>query len=240
MLGLLIIIVISWGLLYRIQKKHITVLGVIPTPNRTLQFFIGLILIVIILLINIYIQTLLEKIEWHRNQINYSSLWNAFVYHFRSALTEDLVFRGAILYILIQRIGAMKGILLSAICFGIYHWFSYGVLDEGFIFLTYVFLVTGFAGYVWGYAFYKTKSILIALGLHTGFNLTMSCFFESQPYGELLFSIASKTDLTHWSGFFFSFFKGLFPSAAMLLCVKLLLKTNLFHSKANNHEINPS
>lgn len=231
MLGLLIIVVISWGLLYRIEKEHITVLGVIPSFNRVFQFFVGLIIVTIIVLINIYAQTHLEKIEWQTHNINYSVLWSTFIYHLRSALTEDLIFRGVILYILIKRIGATKAILLSSVCFGIYHWFSYGVLNEGYIFLTYVFLITGFAGYVWAYTFYKTKSIILALGLHVGFNLTMSCFFESQPYGELLFSIVSKTDLTNWSGFFYSFLKGLFPSAATLLCIKLLLKTKLFYSK---------
>ena len=53
----------------------------------------------------------------------------------------------------------------------------------------------------------------------------MSCFFESQPYGELLFSIISKTELTHWSGFFYSSFKGLFPFIVTLLFVKFLCRS---------------
>ena len=110
MLGLLVIIVISWGLLYFIEKEHIPVLGIVPNPNRIFQFFLGTIVITLLLLLNIYIQTQLESIEWKKHTVNYTLLWNAVVYHLRSALTEDLVFRGAILYILIKRIGSNKAI----------------------------------------------------------------------------------------------------------------------------------
>ena len=229
MLGLLVIILVSWGLLFLIEKEHIDALGIIPSVKRVAQFFIGLVLIVGIVLLNIYIETFAQKIEWQTHEINYSVLWNAFVYHLKSALTEDLVFRGAILYILIKRIGASKAILLSAIVFGIYHWFSYGILNERWIFLIYVFMITGLNGYVWAYTFHKTKSIFLPLAFHVGSNFTMSCFFESQPYGELLFSIVEKTELTEWTGFFYSFFKGLFPGIATFVCVKLLLKTQLLH-----------
>jgi len=232
MLGLLVIIVVSWGLLYFIEKEHITVLGITPLPNRIFQFFAGLTIITIIVCANIYIATIFEKTEWKATEINYSMLWNAFVYHLRSALTEDLVFRGAILYILIKRIGANKAILLSAIVFGAYHWFSYGIFNERWILLAYVFVVTGFSGYVWAYTFHKTKSILLALGFHVGYNLTMSCFFESQPYGNLLFSMTSKIDLVGWNEFYLSLFRGLFPSIVTLVTVKLLLKTKFFQPKS--------
>ena len=231
MLGLLVIIAVSWGLLYFIEKKHIDAIGIIPYPKRTLQFVIGLIIIAIIVLANIYIETIAQKIEWKANAVNYGVLWDSFVYHLRSALTEDLMFRGAILYILIRRIGATKAILLSAIVFGAYHWFSYGILNESWILLVYVFLITGLNGYVWGYSFHKTKSILLPLGFHVRSNFVMSCFIESQPYGELLFSEVAKTELTDWTGFFYSFFKGLFPGIATLICVKLLLKTPLLRPK---------
>jgi len=228
MLGLLVILVVSWGLLYLIEKEHIDVLGIVPTINRASQFFIGLLIITIIILVNITIETYFQQVEWRQNEFSYATLWNAFVYHLKSALTEDLVFRGAILYILMQRIGAIKAILLSAIIFGIYHWFSYGILHERPILLAYIFVVTGFNGYVWAYTFHKTKSILLALGFHVGSNLTMSCFYESQPYGELIFSAISKVDLVGWNEFYLSLFKGLFPALATLLFVKLLLKTKLY------------
>jgi hypothetical protein len=146
------------------------------------------------------------------------------MYHLRSALTEDLVFRGAILYILIQRIGATKALWLSAIIFGVYHWFSYGIIGERIVLLAYVFVVTGFTGYVWAYTFYKTKSIMLGLGFHLGYNLIMSFFFESQPFGELIMSQTSKVDLIGWNEFYYSMFRGLFPTTLSLLFVKQYLK----------------
>ena len=228
MLGLLVIMVVSWGLLYFIEKEHINVLGFLPPVNKIFQFFTGLILIAIIVSINIHIAAIFEKTQWVTTQVDYSMLWNAFVYHLRSALTEDLVFRGAILYILIKRIGATKAILISAAFFGLFHWFSYGILNERWILLAYVFVVTGFTGYVWAYTFHKTKSIMLALGFHVGYNLTMSCFFEAQPYGNLFFSVTSKIDLVGWNEFYLSMFSGLFPSIVTLATVKLLLKTKFF------------
>lgn len=233
MLGLLVIIVISWLLLYFIEKKNIDVLGIVPNANRLCQFLIGFLIIAILVLINTYIETIILKVEWELKTVNYGAIFNAFVYHLRSALTEDLVFRGAILYILIKRIGATKAIWLSAIVFGGYHWFSYGILSERVILLAYVLLITGFTGYVWAYSFYKTKSIMLGLGFHLGYNLIMSFFFESQPYGELIMSQITKVDLIGWSEFYYSMFRGLFPSAVTLVCVKLLLKTKMYTQPEN-------
>lgn len=233
MLGLFVIMVISWGLLYLIEKEHIDVLGIVPTVNRVSQFFIGLVTVSIIVLINIYVETQTQQVVWKQNVVNYASLWNAFVYHLKSALTEDLFFRGAILYLLIKRIGASKAILVSATIFGIYHWFSYGILHERPMLLAYVFLVTGFTGYVWAYTFHKTKSILLALGFHLGYNFIMSCFYESQPYGEIVFLAVSKIELSGWNEFFYSMFRGLFPPLAMFSCVQLLLKTKLYAYLSN-------
>jgi len=224
MLGLLVIIVASWALLRFIEKKNIEVLGAIPNLNRLSQFVIGFFIIAVIVLINIYIETIVLKVEWELSTIDYNTIFNAFVYHLRSALTEDLVFRGAILYILIQKIGATKAVWLSAVVFGVYHWFSYGILGERIVLLAYVFVVTGFTGFVWAYTFHKTKSIMLGLGFHLGYNLIMSLFFESQPFGELIMSQTSKVDLIGWNEFYYSMFRGLFPPTLTLLFVKQYLK----------------
>lgn len=237
MLGLLVILIISWVLLRLIEKKNIDVIGIIPNINRFGQFVIGFFIIAFAVLINIYLQTLILNIEWQLNTLGLSTVWNALVYHLKSALTEDLVFRGAILYILIHRIGATKAIWLSAIVFGAYHWFSYGILEERSILLAYVFLITGFTGFVWAYSFYKTKSIALGLGFHLGYNLIMSLFYEGQPYGELLMHIVSQAELSEWNKLYLSLFKGLFPTAFTLIALKLLLRSRfLIKLKSNNLE----
>lgn len=233
MLGLLVIIVVSWVLLHFIEKSNIEVLGIIPYGNRIVQLFIGLVFVMLITLLNIYIETLVLKVDWKmQSSINYDLIFDAMIYHLKSALTEDLVFRGAILYILIKRFGAKWGILISALCFGVYHVFSYGMTEASVIPILYVILVTGFVGYVWAYTFYKTKSIFLALGFHIGVNLTNAFFFESQSYGELVYETISKSQLRDWNWLYFNLFKGLFPTVMTLVFVKLLLRYNLKLFKA--------
>lgn len=85
--------------------------------------------------------------------------------------------------------------------------------------MLYVILVTGFTGYVWAYSFDKTKSIALALGFHLGYNLVMTFFYTSEPYGELIFTELSKVELSELNGLYFSLFKGLFPSIMTLTFV---------------------
>jgi hypothetical protein len=227
MLGLLVIIVISWMLLHFIEKKNIEALGIIPNKKRASQFLIGFIVMIVICLIAILVETFILNVEWKQNDtIHYSLIFDAFVYHIRSALTEDLVFRGAILYILIQKIGAKKAILLSAIIFGVYHIFSYGMLNSSIIAMLYVTLITGCTGYVWAYTFNKTKSIMMGLGFHLGYNFLMSMFYENQPYGQLIFQEVSKVSLADWDWLFYHIPRGLFPSIVTFIFVKQYLKRN--------------
>ncbi len=227
MLGLLVIVVISWILLHFIQKEGLDALGLIPNRNRIYQFFIGFLAMMLIVLLTIFIETFIAKIQWRfHSKFSYTSIWNAFIYHLRSALTEDLVFRGALLYILIKRMGAKTALLLSAASFGVYHVFSYGMAGGSIIPILYVILVTGLTGYIWAYLFYKTKSIMMPLGFHIGYNLTMSLFFENQPYGELLFSEVSRVHFSEWNGFLLLLFKGIFPSIVTLIVIKVVYVVN--------------
>jgi hypothetical protein len=231
MLGLLIIIVISWLLLHFFEQKSIDALGIMPSVSRVFQFFVGFIVISLIVLINIYVETRILNIDWELKTVSYSTIFNALWYHLKSALTEDLIFRGAILYILIKRIGAKWAILISALFFGVYHVFSYGMMGERIIPILYVILVTGFAGYVWAYSFYKTKSIMMGLGFHLGINIINAFFFESQPYGELIFEAISKVELRDWDWLYFSLFKGLFPSVITLASIHYLMQLKFFKLK---------
>ncbi|WP_299339438.1 CPBP family intramembrane glutamic endopeptidase [uncultured Psychroserpens sp.] len=238
MLGLLVIIVVSWVLLHFIEKKNIEVLGIIPYPKRILQFLIGMLFMVLLCLLWIAIETFILNVNWQlKNAINYTLIFKSFVYHIRSALTEDLVFRGAILYILIHRIGAKWAMLISAIIFGGYHVFSYGMTSDRIIAIAYVVFVTGLTGYVWAYTFYKSKSIMLGLGFHLGYNFLMTMFYDSMPYGELIFEELSKTNLNDWNWLFYSLVKGIFPSIMTLLFVKYIIKSNIQIFNNDNEDI---
>ncbi|MEH6538213.1 MAG: CPBP family intramembrane glutamic endopeptidase [Psychroserpens sp.] len=201
-----------------------------------IQFLIGFVFIALINLLSIYIETLIQSVHWETKPINYRVIYETFIYHLKSALTEDLVFRGAILYILISKIGAKTAILISALSFGIYHVFAYEMTGDRIVPVLYVILVTGFTGYVWAYAFEKTKSIALGLGLHLGFNLMMTFFYQLQPYGELLFAEQSRVVLSQWNELYYSLFKGLFPSIMTFIFLKLLLKSS-FKIFNNNEKL---
>ncbi|HOP23284.1 MAG TPA: CPBP family intramembrane metalloprotease, partial [Gammaproteobacteria bacterium] len=124
MLGILLILLLSWALLHFIAEKNLMVLGPTPVPLRLLQFVLGFVLLFVLSLITVMTDTLVYSIQWQQVIINPNALFQSFWYYLKSALTEDLVFRGAILYLLIRKLGAIKAIVISSIIFGVYHWFS--------------------------------------------------------------------------------------------------------------------
>lgn len=237
MLGLLIIIGASWLLLYVAGKEHLNCLGVKPIKKRSLQFLTGLFFIALLRLLLIYFETQVKSIQWGvQNDISFSMIIQAFWYHLKSALTEDLIFRGAVLYLLIKRIGVQKGLILSAIAFGIYHWFSYGMIGSNLVPLIYVLITTGLTGYVWGYTFTKTESIMMPLGFHLGWNFITTLFYPSQPYGQLLYKELSNIELSEINNLYYVIAIGLIPSLITYLFVnftskKLALKNENSHCK---------
>ncbi|MDF0716422.1 type II CAAX endopeptidase family protein [Muricauda sp. 334s03] len=198
MIGILVIIAISWLLLYFIEKQHILALGFLPIVQRLKQFLIGFLLTGILCVFIQYLEAYLKSSTWILNKnvtsgIILKSLW----WDFKSVLTEELIFRGALLYILIQKIGSKKSILISAIAFGVYHWFSYGVLGNVMAMIL-VFIGTGLMGYAWAWAFSKTKSMMLPIGLHLGWNFIYNTIFSKGPLGELVLISKGGNELTDW------------------------------------------
>lgn len=223
MLGLILLLAITFGLGYFYYKKLTDVIGFIPNRKNMLYFFASFLLVSAIALLNCFIESILISAEWElNNPVNFSLLRKAAQYFFISAFTEDLIFRGILLYILIDKIGTQKAILFSATVFGVYHWFSYGMLGSGIVPMLYVFLVTALAGYVWGIAFAKSRTILLPLGLHFGWNLINSLFQKSQPYGEILYHQVTKAALSDLNNLFVSLFTGIFPSILTYLALYLI------------------
>lgn len=198
MIGVLVAIAISWLLLYLVEKQNILALGVLPIGKRLKQFSIGFLFTALLCLLVQYLEAYLKSSDWVLNaNITGGMVLRAFWWDIRSVLTEELIFRGALLYILIKKIGARKGILISAIAFGFYHWFSYGVLGNVMA-MIFVFTGTGLMGYAWALAFSKTRSIMLPLGLHLGWNFTYNTIFSKGPLGELVLISKGGQELTDW------------------------------------------
>ncbi|TPD71230.1 CPBP family intramembrane glutamic endopeptidase [Flavobacterium microcysteis] len=225
MLGLILLLSITYGLSYFYHKSLSDTIGLIPNRKKMLYFLAGFLLVSTIALFNCFIESSLISAEWKlNNPINFSLLAKAAWYFFISVFTEELIFRGILLYILIEKIGAKKAVLVSAMIFGIYHWFSYGMFGSGIIPMLYIFFITTLAGYVWGIAFTKSKTLLLPLGFHFGWNLINSLFRKSQPYGEILYHQVNKATLSDLNNLFVSLFTGIFPSILMYLAVYLMFR----------------
>ncbi|WP_417364548.1 CPBP family intramembrane glutamic endopeptidase [Galbibacter sp.] len=226
MLGIIIILITSWLLLYYIERENLRVLGFCPVNNRIFQFAIGVGFIFVLKLLFILIDTQMLSISWTKSPtFNLNSFFLSGWYHLKAALTEDLIFRGALLYILIKKIGLQKGLLISAFAFGIYHWFSYGIINsDKIILLIYVLATTGFTGYVWGYTFAKTKSIMMPLGFHFGWNFIITLFYDAQPYEHLIVKETAKIELSAPYNTYYSLFIGLTPALVTLIFVKNIIK----------------
>lgn len=224
MIGIIVILAISWLLLYLSERNNIFVLGFLPFIKRLKQFSIGFLVTATLCVLVQLFEAYLTSSNWViNNNISPETVFKAFWWDFKSVLTEELIFRGALLYILIQKIGAGKSILISAASFGIYHWFSFGVFGN-FMAMVLIFIGTGLMGYAWAWAFSKTQSIMLPFGLHLGWNFMYNTVFSKGPLGELVLTSVGGNELTGWLPLL-NFVNGLILVPVMvLLYVKYFVK----------------
>ena len=117
MIGILVTIAVSWLLLYIIENENILALCFLLIPKRLKQFSIGILITGILCVLVQYLEAYLKSSTWILNEkITNGIILKSFWWDFKSVLTEELIFRGALLYILIKKIGSKKSILISARC----------------------------------------------------------------------------------------------------------------------------
>ncbi|MDX1462259.1 MAG: type II CAAX endopeptidase family protein, partial [Marinirhabdus sp.] len=224
MVGILIILVISWLLLHFLASENLKVLGPFPIRKRTLQLGVGFLVALLLNSIIIFTEASIRDASWEVQSVSWHQVQNAVYYYFKSVLYEDLLFRGALLYLLMTKTKPWIGMLLSAVAFGIYHWFSFGLLDSGIVVLIYVFGTTGFMGWVWADAFRRTQSMALGMGMHLGWNLTTACFLVTQPYGELFLSATDGSTFSENMETILAITKGLLPPLLFLLFIQKYYK----------------
>lgn len=191
MLGIIVGFLISWLLLYFFEKKHITALGIGISSKRMRDLGVGLLGAAACCLI----YHLAGMLHWKLNKaFTLHALFTGIWYVLKSVLFEELLFRGALLYIAIRKMGILKACILSALCFGIYHIFSYQVLGNPGMALL-VFFMTAVIGLTLAYAFAATQSMYLPIGLHLGWNLINIILFSSGPLGKQLLIKGPGSDL---------------------------------------------
>jgi membrane protease YdiL (CAAX protease family) len=187
MIGIIVILGISALLLGWVQKRQLTVLGFKPTKLRVIQLIFGLLLSAGICTIYHFLKVAFADNRWVLNHemtfpITAAGVW----WTLKSVLFEELLFRGALLYLLIEKTGVKKACLISAACFGVYHWFSYGAFGNP-VQMIFIFVTTGIFGWMLAFAFARTKSLYLPIALHLGWNLLNIVVFSNGPLGKQLF-----------------------------------------------------
>jgi uncharacterized protein len=150
-------------------------------------------------------------------------------WNIKSVLFEELIFRGVLLYILIKNLGALKAIILSAIAFGVYHWFSFEVIGNPIQMLI-TFIITGTMGLVLAYGYSKTFSLYLPIGIHLGWNLTQIFIFSEGPIGNGLL-ISSEPGGFRTNSYFIFFSVTFLPMLGTLVTNYILIRK---HRQAHN------
>ena len=222
MIGIIVQLIISWVLIWLFEKKDLGVLGFYPTRQRLLDFVLFFIVTGTCAAMGFFMRMYFGE-RWELNplftgRLLAEGLW----YNIKSVLFEELIFRGVILYILIRKLGMTKAIVISAIAFGVYHWFSFGVIGNPGPMIV-IFIITGIAGLLYAYGYAKTFSLYIPCAIHLGWNFTSNFIFSNGNIGNGIFIATKPVSITtvSWSVYLFVSY---FPMICMLVVNYVLIK----------------
>jgi membrane protease YdiL (CAAX protease family) len=187
MLGILVQLIVSWLLVWFFEKGNLSFLGFYPKKRRLLDFTLFFFITAICCSTGFFLRMYFGREHWELNPLlTVTVILKAVWWNIKSVLFEELIFRGAIFYILLKKLGTVKAIAISAIAFGIYHWFSFGVFGN-ILQMAIIFVVTGTMGVLYAYGYAKTHSLYIPCAIHLGWNLTQIFIFSQGPIGDGVF-----------------------------------------------------
>lgn len=219
----LIFIVLTWLSVYFFEKKNIFRSWLTPADQRFREFTVGFLFMAMLCILSQIFLSQINGTSWTISEdITFSKFLYSFALDVNSVLFEELLFRGVLLHALIKYTNQNKGIFISAAAFGIYHWFTYGVIGNP-LGMILVFITTGFMGFVFAKAYAKAKSIILPIGLHLGWNWVNNSIFSNGPNGTIFLTPDQTVEL---EGYFtiISFLWYLVIPAVSLL----FLRSNLF------------
>ena len=223
MLGIIVQLLISWLIIWLFEKGSLQVLGFNPTKKRLIGFVIFFLVTALCCSSDFFMRMLFAKQQWQLNpKLTADLILTGIWWNIKSVLFEELIFRGVLLYILIKKLGQAKGIIISAIAFGIYHWFSHGVIGNPAQ-MAITFFITGTMGLVYAYGYAKTFSLYVPSAIHLGWNLTTSVIFSNSIIGDQLFTQVKPVPEVQ-VGYFIYFCIVFIPMLSALLINFFLLK----------------
>lgn len=223
MLQIIGLLAFSWLIVWLFNRSNLSILGLTPTKER-----LKLALILFIATAICCSTTYLMKMYFAKEQyiLNHKLTLNltflGFSETLRGVLTEELICRGVLLYILLKKVGAKWAIVVSSIAFGLLHWLNNGIFGN-IIQMSIIFVFTFGMGLLLAYSYAKTFSILIPAAIHFGWNLTQDFIFPDRPEGNHIFILAGKPPIVTVSYFIF-FVLLLFPKVSAIGLDYLIMK----------------
>ena len=236
MIGVIVLFAISWLVIWFFEKGNLSVLGLLPGKSITK-------LAVIVFVITSICCASGYLIKWNLSietyQLNPDTSPSLVFYGIKSnlvsVLTEELICRGVGLYILIKKLGAKWGILISSLAFGVMHWFNLGVWGN-ISQMAMLFSFTFVMGLLLAYAFARTGSILVPFAIHFGWNLTQNFIFSDGPFsGTLLIKVLPQAEVTVSYFIFFMLF--LFPELSAILLDYIVVKKYNFQKISGDMKV---
>jgi uncharacterized protein len=158
-----------------------------PSRRRVFDFLIYFIVSAAFCASGFGLKMLMAKQQWALNpSATLPVLLDGAQWTLVSVLFEELIFRGALFYILVKKLGATRAVWISGVAFGVYHWFSQGSWgNSGAMAVTLV--ITGAMGLVLACGYAKTGSLYVPVAIHLGWNLVQQNVFSVGPIGNHLF-----------------------------------------------------
>ncbi len=214
---------LSWVLIWLFEKGNLSVLGLTPTKDRlkyfTILFSTSAMLSATAFLLRMYFA---QEVYVLSQSLTVKSILIDIWYQFRTVLTEEILCRGVLLYILIKKIGQTKAVIISSVIFAVLHWINAGVwgnLTQMIIVFTFTFTM----GLLLAYTYARTFSLLIPFAIHYGWNLTQNYIFPDTPTGNHIFTLAAPPPTVTIS--YIAFFTMLLlPKISVLVIDYLIVK----------------
>lgn len=195
MLQIIVLLAISWLLIWLFEKRGLSVLGLMPTKYR-LKYFIILLIVSALLSATAFLLRMyfIKEAYTISSSLTTKSVLLETWYQFRTVFTEELLCRGALLYILIKKFRKTNAILMSSLIFALMHWLNAGVWGN-WMQMIMLFIFTFLMGLLLAYSYARTFSLLIPLAIHYGWNLTQNYIFSGTPTGDHIFTLAAPAPI---------------------------------------------
>lgn len=186
MIGIIVQLAVSWLIVWFYEKGNLSFLGLMPTKKRLKDFTLFFFITASCAASDFLLKMIITRQSWHLNSGLSTGLISEGVWFtLKSVLFEELIFRGVLLYIMIRKLGAAWAIAISAVAFGIYHWFSHELWGNPMQ-MTIEFFTSGIMGLVLAYGYAKTFSLFVPIAIHLGWNIVHMVIFSGGGIGDQL------------------------------------------------------